>query len=75
MFVNQYGDTFETREDVYMDAESTLDNEDILRWIVDNYPADTVLGWMGDNAMDPMMECIDAYVSENYTEAEDDEEE
>ena len=71
MWENQYGDTFETRDDVYLDAENMLDDEDILHWLVDNYPARTILDWMGDNAMDPIMECIDAYVNENYTEVEE----
>ena len=52
-----------------------LDSEDILRWIVDNYPASTVLEWMGDKALDPTLECIDEYFNENYTEVEDDDDE
>ena len=75
MWKNQYGDTFDTLEDAHFDAEEMLDSEDILRWIVDNYPASTVLEWMGDKAIDPMMECVEEYFNENYTEVEDDEEE
>lgn len=52
-----------------------LDSEDILRWIVDNYPASTILEWIGDNALDPTLECIDAYFNENYREVEDDDNE
>ena len=72
MWVNNYGDEFDTRDDAYQDAEEMLDSEDILRWIVDNYPASTVLEWMGDKALDPTLECIDAYFNENYMEVEDD---
>jgi hypothetical protein len=40
---NQYGDEFNTRDEAYEDAETMLDSEDILRWIVDNYSASTIL--------------------------------
>lgn len=40
---NQYGDEFDTRDEAYEDAETRLDSEDILRWIVDNYSASTIL--------------------------------
>ena len=43
MWVNNYGDEFDTRDEAYQDAEEMLDSEDILRWIVDNYPASTIL--------------------------------
>ena len=71
-WINNYGDEFDTRDEAYQDAEEMLDSEDILRWIVDNYPASTILEWMGDKALDPTLECIDAYFNENYGEVEDD---
>ena len=74
-WVNDYGDEFDTRDDAYQDAEERLDSEDILRWIVDNYPASAVLEWMGDKALDPILECIDAYFKWNYMEVEDDDDE
>lgn len=49
-----------------------LDSEDILCWIVDNYPASTILEWMGDKALDPTLECVNEYFNENYREVEDD---
>lgn len=70
---NQYGDEFDTRDEAYQDAEEMLDSEDILRWIVGNYPASTILKWMGDKAFDPTLECINEYFNENYTGVEDDE--
>lgn len=73
MWVNDYGDTFDTRDEAYQDAEEMLNSKDILRWIVGHYPASTVLKWMGDNALDPILECIDDYFNENYGEIEDDE--
>ena len=45
---NQYGDKFDTFDDAHFDAEEMLDSEDILRWIVNNYPASTILEWMGN---------------------------
>lgn len=72
---NQYGDKFDTFDDAHFDAEEMLDSEDILRWIVNNYPASTILEWMGNNALDPTLECIDKYFNENYIEVEDDEDE
>lgn len=72
---NEYGDRFDTRDEAYLDAEEMLDSEDILRWIVNNYSTSTILGWMGDNALDPTLECIDAYFNENYMEVEDDDNE
>ena len=74
-WVNDYGDEFDTRDDAYQDAEETLDSKDILRWIVDNYPASAVLEWMGDKALDPTLECIDAYFNEHYMKVEDDDDE
>ena len=74
MWQNQYGDEFDTRDEAYEDAETMLDSEDILSWIVDNYSASTILGWMGDKALDPTLECINEYFNENYTEVEDDNE-
>lgn len=71
MWVNDYGDEFDTRDEAYQDAEEMLDSEDILRWIVDNYSASTILKWMDDKALDPTLECIDAYFNENYGEIED----
>lgn len=67
---NQYGDTFDTYDEAYQDAKEMLDSEDILRWIVDNYPASTILELMGDKALDLTLECIDAYFNENYMEVE-----
>lgn len=75
MWVNDYGDTFDTRDEAYQDAEATLDSEDILHWIVDNYPASTILEWMGDKAFDLTLECINEYFNENYGEIEDDDDE
>ena len=72
---NQYGDEFDTYDEAYQDAEEMLDSEDILRWIIDNYPASTVLKWMGDKALDPTLECINEYFNENYMEVEDDDDE
>lgn len=69
---NQYGDEFDTRDEAYQDAEEMLDSDDILRWIVGRYPASTILEWMGDKGLDPVLECIDEYFNENYTEVEDD---
>lgn len=69
---NQYGDKFDTYDEAYQDAEEMLDSEDILHWIVDNYPASTILEWMGDKALDPTLECINEYFNENYGEIEDD---
>lgn len=69
---NQYGDTFDTYDEAHQDAEGMLDSEDILRWIVDNYPASTILEWMGDKALDPIMEYTNIYFNENYMEVEDD---
>ena len=69
---NQYGDEFDTRDEAYQDAEEMLDSDDILHWIVGHYPASTVLEWMGDKGLDPVLECIDEYFNENYTEVEDD---
>ena len=74
-WVNNYGDEFDTRDEAYQDAEEMLDSEDILRWIVDNDPASTILEWMGDKSLDPTLECIDAYFNENYTEVKDDDDE
>lgn len=68
-WVNDYGDEFDTRDEAYQDSE------DILCWIVDNYPASTILEWMGDKALDPILECIDAYFNENYMEIEDNDDE
>ena len=73
--VNNYGDEFDTRDDAYQDAEERLDSEDILRWIVDNYPASTILEWMGDKALDPIMEYTNIYFNENYMEVEDNDDE
>lgn len=75
MWVNDYGDEFDTRDEAYQDAEEMLNSSDILEWIVNHYPASTVLKWMGDNALDPTLECIDEYFNENYGEIEDDEDE
>lgn len=75
MWVNDYGDEFDTRDEAYQDTEKMLDSSDILEWIVGHYPASTVLEWMGDNVLDPMLECIDEYFNENYTEVEDDDDE
>ena len=61
-WINNYGDEFDTRDDAYQDAEETLDSEDILRWIVDNYPASTILEWMGDKSLDPTLEIGRAHV-------------
>lgn len=72
-WLNEYGDEFDTVEEARLDAEEMLDSDDILNWIVDNYPASTILGWMGDKALDPTLECVDAYFNENYIEIEDDE--
>lgn len=72
MWVNPYGDKFDTRDDAYYDAEEMLDSEDILQWIVGHYPASTILEWMGEKALDPTMECIDEYFKGNYTEVEGD---
>jgi hypothetical protein len=64
------------RDEAYEDAETRLDSEDILRWIVDNYSASTILEWMGDKALDPTLECcINEYFNENYMEVEDDDDE
>lgn len=70
MWQDQYGDKFNTRDEAYQDAEEMLDSEDILRWIVDNYSASTILEWMGDKALDPTLECIDEYFNENYMKVE-----
>lgn len=67
---NPYGDTFDTYDEAYLDAEEMLDSEDILRWIVDNYPASTILEWMGDNVLDPTLKCINEYFNANYMEVE-----
>ena len=75
MWVNNYGDEFDTRDDAYQDAEERLDLDDILRWIVGNYPTSTILEWMGDKALDPIMEYTNIYFNENYMEVEDDDDE
>lgn len=75
MWVNNYGDEFDTRDEAYQDAEEMLDSEDILRWIVDNYPASTILEWMGDKALDPIMEYTNIYFNVNYMEVEDNDDE
>lgn len=72
MWINDYGDEFDTRDDAYQDAEERLDLDDILRWIVGNYPASTILEWMGDKALDPIMEYTNIYFNENYMKVEDD---
>ena len=72
MWVNNYGDEFDTRDEAYQDAEEMLDSEDILNWIIDNYPASTILEWMGDKALDPTLECINEYFKENYEEIKGD---
>ena len=72
MWVNDYGDEFDTRDDAYQDAEERLDADDILSWIVGHYPASTILEWMGEKALDPTMECIDEYFKWNYMKVEDD---
>ena len=71
MWKNQYGDEFDTEEEARLDAEEMLDSNEILEWIVDHYPASTILKWMGDKALDPTLECIDEYFNENYIEIED----
>lgn len=75
MWVNDYGDEFDTRDDAYQDAEERLDADDILSWIVGHYPASTILEWMGEKALDPTMECIDEYFKWNYMKVEDDDNE
>lgn len=75
MWINDYGNEFDTYDEAYQDAEEMLNSQDILRWIVDNYSASTILKWMGDNALAPTLECIDAYFNENYREVEDDDDE
>lgn len=72
MWQNQYGDEFDTYDEAYEDAETMLDADDILSWIVGHYPASTILEWMGEKALDPTLECINEYFNENYTEVEDD---
>lgn len=72
MWKNDYGDEFDTRDEAYQDAEEMLDSNDILEWIVDHYPASTILEWMDDKALGPTLECIDEYFNENYAEVEDD---
>lgn len=69
---NQYGDEFDTYDEAYEDAETMLDSEDILSWIVGHYPASTILEWMGEKALDPIVECIDEYFKWNYMEVEGD---
>lgn len=75
MWINDYGDEFDTRDDAYQDAEERLDADDILSWIVGHYPASTILEWMGEKALDPTMECIDEYFKWNYMKVEDDDDE
>lgn len=84
MWKNQFGEMFETYDDARIDAEETLDFDDILRWIVDrysartvldwlgdNHSASTILDWLGDNGIKPIMECVDEYFNENYSEVEE----
>lgn len=70
-WINNYGDEFDTLEDARLDAEAMLSSDDILDWIVNNYPASAILEWMGDKALDLFLECIDEYFNENYTKVED----
>lgn len=71
MWKNQYGDEFDTEEEARLDAGEMLDSDDILEWIINRYPASTILEWMGDKALDPMLECIEEYFQENYDFMED----
>lgn len=71
MWKNQYGDEFDTEEEARLDAEEMLDSNEILEWIVDHYPASTILEWMDDKALDPTLECINDYFQENYDFMED----
>jgi len=71
MWKNQYGDEFDTEFDARLDAEEMLDSNDILEWIIDHYPASTILEWMGDKALDSTLECINDYFQENYDFMED----
>ncbi len=70
-WLNDCGDEFDTEEDARIDAEEMLSSTEILEWIINHYPASTILGWMGGNALEPTLECIDEYFNENYREVED----